>query len=160
MSLNINKVVLAGCLGADPEVRYAQSGDAIATIRLATSETWKDKNSGEKREATEWHRVVFYRKLAEIVEKYLKKGSNIYIEGQIKTRKWQDKDGQDRYTVEIEADEMKMIDTRRPSGDNAGDNAGAPAQRQGAPAQNQQQRQQKPSSPPRAGNGLDEDIVF
>jgi single-strand DNA-binding protein len=106
---SVNKVILVGNLGADPETRYTASGDAVCNIRLATTDSWKDKESGEKREATEWHRVVFYRKLAEIAGQYLKKGSQVYLEGRIKTRKWQDKDGQDRYTTEIEAIEMQML---------------------------------------------------
>ena len=106
---SINKVILVGNLGADPETRYMPNGDAVANIRLATTESWKDKASGEKKEITEWHRVVFYRKLAEIVGQYLKKGSSVYIEGRIRTRKWTDKEGQERYTTEIEANEMQML---------------------------------------------------
>lgn len=106
---SVNKVILIGNLGADPETRYAPSGDAVCNIRLATTDTWKDKTSGEKKEATEWHRVTFYGKLAEIAGQYLKKGSQVYIEGSLRTRKWQDKDGQDRYTTEVRADEMKML---------------------------------------------------
>ena len=117
---SVNKVILVGKLGADPETRYTQGGDAICTIRLATSESWKDKSSGEKREVTEWHRVVFYRKLAEVAGQYLKKGAQIYIEGRIKTRKWQDRDGQDRYTTEIEANEFQMLD-RKPANGQQGD---------------------------------------
>ena len=116
----VNKVILLGNLGADPETRYMPNGDAVATVRLATTETWKDRNSGEKREATEWHRVVFFRKLAEIVGQYLKKGSSVYIEGRIRTRKWQDKDGQDRYTTEIEATEMQMLGGRGGQGGQGG----------------------------------------
>ena len=106
---SVNKVILLGNLGADPEIRHMPSGEAVANIRLATTESWKDKASGEKKEITEWHRVVFYRKLAEIVGQYLKKGSSVYIVGRIRTRKWQDKEGQDRYSTEIEASEMQMI---------------------------------------------------
>lgn len=116
---SVNKVILVGNLGADPETRYTASGDAVCNIRLATTDSWKDKNSGEKREATEWHRVVFYRKLAEIAGQYLKKGSQVYLEGRIKTRKWQDKDGQDRYTTEIEATEMQMLSNRSGSGESS-----------------------------------------
>ena len=116
----VNKVILLGNLGADPETRYMPNGDAVATVRLATTETWKDRNSGEKREATEWHRVVFFRKLAEIVGQYLKKGSSVYIEGRIRTRKWQDKDGQERYTTEIEATEMQMLGGRSGQGGQGG----------------------------------------
>lgn len=103
------KVMLIGHLGADPETRYMPNGDAVANIRLATTESWKDKGTGEKKEITEWHRVVFFRKLAEIVGQYLKKGSAVYVEGRIRTRKWQDKEGQERYTTEIEANEMQML---------------------------------------------------
>ena len=116
----VNKVILLGNLGADPETRYMPNGDAVATVRLATTESWKDRNSGEKRESTEWHRVVFFRKLAEIVGQYLKKGSSVYIEGRIRTRKWQDKDGQERYTTEIEATEMQMLGGRGGQGGQGG----------------------------------------
>ena len=124
MSKGINRVTILGNLGADPETRYTASGDAVCNIRLATTESWKDKNSGEKRELTEWHRVVFYRKLAEIAGQYLKKGSQVYLEGRIKTRKWQDKDGQDRYTTEIEATEMQMLGSRQGMGAPAGSGGG------------------------------------
>lgn len=117
---SVNKVILVGNLGADPETRYMPNGDAVANIRLATTESWKDKNSGEKREITEWHRVVFYRKLAEIVGQYLKKGSAVYLEGRIRTRKWQDKEGQERYTTEIEATEMQMLGGRQSAGSSSG----------------------------------------
>ncbi len=113
---SVNKVILIGNLGADPESRFAPSGDAICNIRLATTETWRDKNTGERREATEWHRVAFFGKLAEIAGQYLRKGSQVYIEGSLRTRKWQDQSGQDRYTTEIRADEMKMLG-RREGGD-------------------------------------------
>ena len=118
---SVNKVILVGNLGADPEVRYMSNGEAVANVRLATTESWTDKNSGEKREVTEWHRVVFYRKLAEIVGQYLKKGSSVYIEGRIRTRKWQDKDGQERYTTEIEATEMQMLGGRQSAGASGGE---------------------------------------
>ena len=109
---SLNKVMLIGNLGADPEVRYLPSGDAVTNIRIATTETWKDKGSGEKKEETEWHRIAFFGKLAEIAGEYLKKGSPVYVEGRIKTRKWQDKDGQDRYSTEIVADRMQMLGSR------------------------------------------------
>ena len=127
---SVNKVILVGNLGADPETRYLSSGDAVTNVRLATTESWKDKASGEKKEMTEWHRVVFYRRLAEIAGQYLKKGSSVYIEGRLRTRKWQDKDGQDRYTTEINGDSLKMLGSR-PTGSDS-----APASRpaQGAPA--------------------------
>jgi single-strand DNA-binding protein len=114
-------VILVGNLGADPETRYMPNGDAVANIRLATTESWKDKTTGEKRELTEWHRVVFYRKLAEIVGQYLKKGSPVYIEGRIRTRKWQDKEGHDRYTTEIEANEMQMLGNRQSASASGGE---------------------------------------
>lgn len=106
---SINKAILVGHLGKDPDSRYLASGDVVCTLSLATSESWKDKTTGEKKEATEWHRVTAFGKLAEICGQYLKKGSLVYIEGKIQTRKWQDKDGQDKYTTEIRADTMKML---------------------------------------------------
>jgi len=112
MARGINKVILVGNLGKDPEMRATQSGAAIANITVATSESWKDKQTGEKKEQTEWHRVVFFNRLAEVVGQYLKKGSQVYIEGRLQTRKWQDKQGQDRYTTEIVASEMQMLGTR------------------------------------------------
>ena len=147
---SVNKVILVGNLGADPESRFAPSGDAICNIRLATTETWKDKQTGERKEATEWHRVSFYGKLAEIAGQYLRKGSQVYIEGSLRTRKWQDKDGQDRYSTEIRADEMKML--------------GGKPEGQHAPQQPQprQQPQQRPA-PQNAGGGfgdMDDDIPF
>jgi len=111
----VNKVILIGNMGADPEVRYMPNGNAVANVSLATSDTWKDKNNGEQRERTEWHRVVFFGKLAEIVGQYLKKGSKIYVEGRLQTRKWQGQDGQDRYTTEVVVDiggTMQMLDSR------------------------------------------------
>ena len=112
MARGINKVILIGNLGADPEVKYMPSGDPVTTVRLATSESWKDKSTGENVEKTEWHRVVFFKRLAEIAGEYLKKGSKVYIEGRLQTRKWQGQDGQDRYTTEIVANEMQMLDSR------------------------------------------------
>lgn len=115
-SRGVNKVILVGNLGQDPEVRYMPNGNAVANLTLATSETWKDKQTGEQKEQTEWHRVTMYRRLAEIVGEYLKKGSKIYVEGRLQTRKWQDQQGQDRYTTEIVANEMQMLDSRSPGG--------------------------------------------
>ena len=108
----VNKVILIGNLGADPEVRHLPSGGVVCTLRIATTDKWKDKASGESKEATEWHRVVLFRRLGEIAGEYLKKGSLIYIEGRLRTRKWQDRDGQERYTTEIEASEMQMLGSR------------------------------------------------
>jgi single-strand DNA-binding protein len=113
---SVNKVILVGNLGKDPETRYMPNGDQVTNITIATSESWKDKNSGEQKEATEWHRVVFFRRLAEIAGQYLKKGSQVYVEGRLRTRKWQGQDGQDRYTTEIHADEMKMLGKREGMG--------------------------------------------
>lgn len=112
MARGINKVILIGNLGKAPEVRYSSDGKAVATISVATTESWKDKNTGEQINRTEWHRVVFFRRLAEVVGEYLKKGSKVYIEGKLQTRKWQDKQGQDRYTTEIVASEMQMLDSK------------------------------------------------
>ena len=127
MSRGVNKVILVGNLGKDPEVRYMPNGNAVANITLATSESWKDKTSGEQQEKTEWHRVVMFRRLGEIAGEYLKKGSQVYIEGKLQTRKWQDKDGNDRYTTEIVADEMQMLGSRGGSANFAGNSAPASA---------------------------------
>lgn len=135
MARGINKVILVGNLGKDPEVRYSPNGNAVANITLATSEQWKDRNSGEQQEKTEWHRVVFFNRLAEIVGEYLKKGSQVYVEGKLQTRKWQGQDGQDRYTTEIVASEMQMLGGRQGGGDDSwgssrstgGSQAAAPA---------------------------------
>jgi single-strand DNA-binding protein len=116
---SVNKVILVGNLGADPETRYMPSGDAIANIRLATTFRWKDKQSGENKEETEWHRIVFRGRLAEIAGEYLKKGSPCYVEGRIRTRKWQDKEGQDRYTTEIMADGLQLLGSRAGAGEPA-----------------------------------------
>ncbi len=115
MSRGVNKVILIGNLGAEPEVRYMQSGDPVANIRIATSESWKDKNTGELQERTEWHNVVFFGRIAEVVKQYLHKGSKIYVEGKLRTRKWQTQEGQDRYTTEVVVDingTMQMLDSR------------------------------------------------
>ncbi|MBF5055626.1 single-stranded DNA-binding protein [Alcanivorax sp. 521-1] len=112
MARGVNKVILIGNLGADPETRFMPSGGAVTNVRLATTESWKDRQSGQQQERTEWHRVVFFNKLGEIAGEYLKKGSKVYVEGSIRTRKWQGQDGQDRYTTEIVANEMQMLDGR------------------------------------------------
>ena len=117
MARGVNKVILVGNLGQKPEIRYTQTNTAVATLSIATSESWKDKDSGEQREKTEWHRVVFFGKLAEIAEQYLDKGSQLYVEGKLQTRKWQDKDGNDKYTTEILGNEMNMLGGRQSSGD-------------------------------------------
>lgn len=120
---SVNKVILVGNLGADPETRYLPSGDAVTNIRLATTDRYKDKQSGEFKEATEWHRIAFFGKLAEIAGQYLKKGSSVYIEGRIRTRKWQDQSGQDKYSTEIVADQMQMLGARQ-GGSGGGDEGG------------------------------------
>lgn len=119
MARGINKVILVGNLGKDPEMRYTPGGAAVANITIATSDSWKDKQSGEKQERTEWHRVVFFNRLAEVVGEYLKKGSQVYIEGRLQTRKWQDQSGQDRYTTEVVASEMQMLGSRGGGGGGA-----------------------------------------
>jgi single-strand DNA-binding protein len=148
---SVNKVILIGNLGADPEVRYMPSGDAITNIRLATTDVWKDKN-GEKQERTEWHRVAFFGKLAEIAGEYLKKGSQVYIEGRLQTRKWQDKDGQDRYTTEIVADKMQMLGGRGGSNQFESQERSTPAQ---TPAGNQ-----KPAKKGGDFEDFEDDIPF
>jgi single-strand DNA-binding protein len=145
MARGINKVILIGNLGQKPEMRYTQTNTAVATLGLATSESWKDKESGEMREKTEWHRVVFFGKLAEICEQYLDKGSQIYVEGKLQTRKWQDKEGNDKYTTEIQGLSMNMLGGRQSSGDSG--------------VYDQSQPEQKPSEPS-ASNISEEDIPF
>ena len=136
MARGVNKVIMVGNLGKDPDMKYTASGAAIANITLATSESWTDKQTNEKVEKTEWHRVVFFRRLAEIVGEYLRKGSQVYIEGKLQTRKWQDQNGQDRYTTEIVANEMQMLGGR--GGDSGGrsQGGGGGGFRANAPAQN------------------------
>ncbi len=116
MARGVNKAILVGNLGRDPEVRYTPSGSAVANVTIATSDSWKDKQTGEMQERTEWHRVVFFNRLAEVVAEYVKKGQQIYVEGRIQTRKWQDQSGQDRYTTEIVANEMQMLGGRAAGG--------------------------------------------
>ena len=128
---SVNKVILVGNLGRDPETRFSPDGAAICNISLATTSQWKDKNSGERKEETEWHRVVFYNRLAEIAGEYLKKGRSIYVEGRLKTRKWQDKEGQDRWTTEIVADQMQMLGSREEGGGSGGYNR--PTRQESAP---------------------------
>lgn len=154
---SINKVILVGNLGADPEVRYLPSGDAVASIRLATTDRYKDKASGEFKEATEWHRVSFFGRLAEIVSEYLKKGSSVYIEGRIRTRKWQAQDGTDRYSTEIVADQMQMLGgrssgERRESGGDEGFEQGARSAQPQRGASTSGARNGRGASPAAAGN--------
>lgn len=116
MARGVNKVIIIGNLGNDPDTKYMPSGNAVTNITVATSESWKDKQTGQKQERTEWHRIVFFNRLAEIAGEYLRKGSKVYIEGSLRTRKWQDQSGQDRYTTEIVASEMQMMDSRNDNG--------------------------------------------
>jgi len=150
MARGVNKVILVGNLGKDPEVRYSPKGSAMANVTIATAESWKDKQSGEKQEKTEWHRVVFFNRLAEIVGEYLKKGSQVYIEGRLQTRKWQGQDGQDRYTTEIVANEMQMLGSRSGGGGDTSWNQ----QSNNAPSQ-----QSSPASAPPADD-FDDDVPF
>lgn len=154
---SVNKVILVGNLGKDPEVRYAPSGDAITNITIATTDSWKDKSTGEKREATEWHRVVFFGKLAEIAGQYLKKGSQVYVEGSLRTRKWQDQNGQERYTTEIRADAMQMLGRREGMGGGDQESRGSSAPRS-APSSN------RPAPAPAQSSGglgdFEDDIPF
>ena len=163
-SRGVNKVILIGNLGADPEIRYTQNSTAIANLSIATSESWKDKQTGEPREQTEWHRCVAYRRLAEIAGEYLKKGSKVYVEGRLQTRKWQGQDGQDRYTTEIVINEMQMLDSRGGGGmgQNQNQNMGQPMNQGGnqgfnqgyqQPAQQNQQPQQPQQGNPNTGGG-------
>ena len=143
MARGVNKVIVVGNLGQDPETRYMPSGSAVTNLRVATNESWKDKQTGEQKDRTEWHSVAMFGRLAEIAAEYLRKGSQVYIEGKLRTRKWQDKDGNDRYTTEIIADEMQMLGGR--SG------GGAPAMSDSPPA----------SAPPKSSGGdFDDDIPF
>ena len=150
---SVNKVILIGNLGRDPEVRYAPSGSAICNVAIATSRSWKDKTSGERQEETEWHRVVFYDRLAEIAGEYLKKGKSVYIEGRLKTRKWTDKDGAEKYTTEIVADNMQMLGGR----EDGGQQQGAPARHGSSTQPRQQGAAQRPAPAQRpASSGFDD----
>jgi single-strand DNA-binding protein len=161
----LNKVTLIGRLGADPEVRYMPSGSAVANISLATNFRWKDKQTGEKKESTEWHRVVFFNRLAEIVGEYLKKGGQVYVEGRLQTRKWQDQAGHDRYTTEIIATEMQMLDSRSGGTSHFGtDQPQASYAEPVAPLQATPEPQpahsMPPAPPPQSYDDFDDDIPF
>jgi len=153
---SVNKVILIGNLGQDPEVKYMPSGGAVTNVSIATTDAWKDKNTGQKQERTEWHRVVFFNRLAEIVGEYLRKGSQVYIEGSLRTNKWQDQNGQDRYTTEIIAKEMTMLGSKRTGG--SSDFTSRPQQNSGS-EQNQGQ-QQSTQAPPQDFDNFDDDIPF
>ena len=157
MARGINKVILIGNLGQDPEVKFMPNGNAVTNVTIATSESWKDKNTGEQVDKTEWHRVVFFRRLAEIVGEYLKKGSKVYIEGKLQTRKWQDQSGADRYTTEIVANEMQMLDSR---GGGGGDFS-KPQSSQTSNEQSSNQTSNKQPATAAAGvDDFDDDIPF
>jgi single-strand DNA-binding protein len=167
---SVNKVIIVGNLGRDPEVRYMPSGDAVANIAVATTDKWKDKTTGEAREQTEWHRISFFGKLAEIAGQYLTKGSQVYIEGKLQTRKYTDKDGVEKFATEIKADTMQMLGARQ-GGEGGGQQGNTPRQQGNAPQQRQaapqQQQQQRPASRPQPqqaqNNGfsdMDDDIPF
>lgn len=172
MARGINKVIIVGNLGNDPEVRYANNGAAIANLSVATSESWKDKNTGEMQEKTEWHRIVMFNRLGEIAGEYLRKGSKVYIEGKLQTRKWQDQSGNDKYTTEIVANEMQMLDSRGDSGGQGG--GGFQPRQQGGQQQGGQQQgggqqfgggqqsapQQQQAAQPAPANDFDDDIPF
>jgi single-strand DNA-binding protein len=158
---SVNKVIIVGNLGRDPEVRYTPNGSAVCNVSVATTRSWKNKDSGDKNEETEWHRVVFYDKLAEIAGEYLKKGRSVYVEGRLKTRKWQDKDGAEKYTTEIIATDMQMLGSREGMGGGAGADDGggyerpAPASRPAAAAAN------RPAAKSPSGfSDMDDDIPF
>jgi single-strand DNA-binding protein len=162
---SVNKVILVGNLGKDPETRYAPSGSAICNVTIATSRNWKDKASGERREETEWHRVVFYDRLAEIAGEYLRKGRPVYVEGRLKTRKWTDKEGQERYTTEIIAEEMQLLGSREGGGgDEGGQRGGARAGSQPAAGGGQGSRRPAASESGRGNDDpfgpMDDDIPF
>lgn len=169
MAKGINKVILVGHLGQDPEVKYMPSGGAVANVSVATSDQWKDKQTGEMRDRTEWHRVVFFNRLAEIVGEYLRKGSQVYVEGRLQTRKWQDQNGQDRYTTEIVASEMQMLGGRGGQGGGVqeqsyggGYGGGQPqggGQRQAPQGGGYNQPQQAPAAP-MPTEDFDDDIPF
>lgn len=167
MARGVNKVILIGNLGKDPEVKYFPNGDAFCNLTLATSESWSDKTTGEKKERTEWHNVVFTRKLAEITGQYCKKGSKIYVEGSLRTRKWQDKEGQDRYTTEILVNDMQMLDGRGGgSGGGMDDDYAQPPARSSGPARSSAPARSAPPRPAASGPAPgsdhfeDDDIPF
>jgi single-strand DNA-binding protein len=161
---SVNKVIIVGNLGRDPETRYMPNGEAVTNIAVATTESWKDKNSGEKKEQTEWHRITFYRKLAEIAGQYLKKGSSVYVEGRLQTRKWTDKDGVEKYTTEIIADTMQMLGGRPGGGSGSAsmddDYSSAPPQRQSSGSGSGGASRSAPSKPAPNLSDMDDDIPF
>jgi len=171
MARGVNKVIIVGNCGQDPETRFMPSGGAVTNLSIATSESWKDKNTGDQQERTEWHRVVFFNRLAEIAGEYVKKGSKLYVEGSLRTRKWQGQDGQDRYTTEIVASEMQMLDSRggQQGGGDYQQSSNQQYGQQSAPQQNTpsqqapsapQQGQNAPQQAPQGMDTFDDDIPF
>lgn len=159
MARGVNKVILVGNVGVDPDVRYLPNGNAVTTLSLATSETWKDKNTGEKQEKTEWHRVVCFNRLGEIAGEYVRKGSKLYVEGSLRTRKWQDQQGQDKYTTEIIANDIQLLDSKGGSAPNYDD---VPQAQFSAPAQHQSHGggKQPQQATQDAFDQLDDDVPF
>ena len=160
MARGINKVILIGNLGADPDVRYTSGGSPIANLNLATSETWRDKETGDQKEKTEWHRVVFFSRLAEIASEYLRKGSKIYVEGRLQTRKWQDRDGNDRYTTEIVGNEIQMLDSKGGTDREFSEAPARPRRQPDAGAAPGRQESSPPSASGGGGEFVDDDIPF
>lgn len=158
-SRGINKVILVGNVGQDPETRYMPNGGAVTNLSLATSETWKDKNTGEQQERTEWHRVVFYQRLAEIVAEYVKKGSKLYVEGRLQTRSWE-QDGVKRYSTEIIANDMQMLDSRSGGGDGGGSWQGGGQNQAPRNSGGNNSRGQSAPPPPGMDESFDDDIPF
>lgn len=156
MARGVNKVILVGNLGRDPEVRYAPSGSAVANVTLATSDSWRDKQTGENQDRTEWHRLVFFGRLAEIAEQFLRKGSQVYVEGRLRTNKWQDQQGQDRYTTEIVVNEMTMLGGRS-------DSYSPPMPEENTGFDDSPQKPSRPEAPaklPEPSGDIDDDIPF
>lgn len=158
MARGINKVILVGNLGQDPETRAMPSGKAVTNVRIATSDSWRDKTTNEQKESTEWHSVVFFDRLAEVAAEYLRKGSQVYVEGRLRTRKWQDKSGNDRYTTEIVANEMQMLGGRG-GGQSGGGGGGGGSSSRGAPAPADDYAQAAPAGS-KGDDALDDDIPF
>lgn len=160
MARGVNKVIIVGNCGQDPETRFLPSGGAVTNLSIATSESWKDKTSGEPQERTEWHRVVFFNRLAEIAGEYVKKGSKLYVEGSLRTRKWQGQDGQDRYTTEIVASEMQMLDSRGSPGGSGGYDSPQGSTGQGSAPKSSNQQAPNQQAPQQQSGPFDEDIPF
>jgi single-strand DNA-binding protein len=160
MARGVNKVIIVGNCGQDPETRFMPSGGAVTNLSIATSESWKDKTSGEPQERTEWHRVVFFNRLAEIAGEYVKKGSKLYVEGSLRTRKWQGQDGQDRYTTEIVASEMQMLDSRGGPGGSGGYDSPQGSTGQGSAPKSPNQQAPNQQAPQQQSGPFDDDIPF